>query len=51
MQSYLAANVFDAKGLWAVPGFGESHKHIQSTLLSPEWEAPQGLGQHFVGDR
>jgi len=30
---------FDAKGLWAVPGFGESHKHIESTLLSPEWEA------------
>jgi adenine deaminase len=33
------ANIFDAKGLWAVPGFGESHKHIESTLLSPEWEA------------
>ena len=33
------ASVFDAKGLWAVPGFGESHKHIESTLLSPEWEA------------
>ena len=32
-------NIFDAKGLWAVPGFGESHKHIESTLLSPEWEA------------
>jgi adenine deaminase len=32
-------NVFDAKGLWAVPGFGESHKHIESTFLSPEWEA------------
>jgi len=31
--------LFDAKGLWAVPGFGESHKHIESTLLSPEWEA------------
>jgi adenine deaminase len=31
--------VFDAKGLWAVPGFGESHKHIESTMLSPEWEA------------
>jgi adenine deaminase len=31
--------VFDAKGLWAVPGFGESHKHIESTLLSPELEA------------
>ena len=33
------SNLFDAKGLWAVPGFGESHKHIESTLLSPEWEA------------
>jgi adenine deaminase len=32
-------HIFDAKGLWAVPGFGESHKHIESTLLSPEWEA------------
>ena len=32
-------NIFDAKGLWAVPGFGESHKHIESTFLSPEWEA------------
>ncbi|MEP7311952.1 MAG: adenine deaminase C-terminal domain-containing protein [Pseudomonadota bacterium] len=34
-----ATTVFDAKGLSAVPGFGESHKHIESTLLSPEWEA------------
>ena len=34
-----ATTVFDAKGLWAVPGFGESHKHIESTLLSPEYEA------------
>jgi adenine deaminase len=33
------SNIFDAKGLYAVPGFGESHKHIESTLLSPEWEA------------
>jgi adenine deaminase len=33
------AKSFDAKGLWAVPGFGESHKHIESTMLSPEWEA------------
>ena len=32
-------NIFDAKGLYAVPGFGESHKHIESSLLSPEWEA------------
>src|SRR6185369_12784233 len=34
-----ATTVFDAKGLSAVPGFGESHKHIESTLLSPEYEA------------
>lgn len=33
------SNIFDAKGLWAVPGFGEAHKHIESTFLSPEWEA------------
>lgn len=26
-------------GLWAVPGFGEPHKHIESTYLSPEFEA------------
>src|SRR6202021_3268176 len=24
---------------WAVPGFGESHKHIERPLLSPGWEA------------
>lgn len=34
-----AGKTFEAKGLWAVPGFGESHKHIESTMLSPEWEA------------
>ena len=34
-----AAATFDASGLWAAPGFGEAHKHIESTLLSPEWEA------------
>jgi adenine deaminase len=34
-----AAKVFDATGLSAVPGFGEAHKHIESTNLSPEWEA------------
>jgi adenine deaminase len=32
-------HIYDAKGLWAVPGFGEAHKHIESTFLSPEWEA------------
>lgn len=26
-------------GLSAVPGFGEVHKHIESTHLTPEWEA------------
>ncbi len=25
-----------AKGLWAVPGFGESHKHIESSYLTPD---------------
>ena len=34
-----ATSSFEAKGLWAVPGFGESHKHIESTMLSPEYEA------------
>lgn len=34
-----AGNIVDAKGLYAVPGFGESHKHIESSLLSPEYEA------------
>jgi adenine deaminase len=34
-----AVATFDATGLFAVPGFGESHKHIESTNLSPEWEA------------
>ncbi|NHN84536.1 amidohydrolase family protein [Acetobacter musti] len=34
-----AAQVYDATGRWAVPGFGESHKHIESSMLSPEWEA------------
>ncbi|EAQ98187.2 adenine deaminase [Congregibacter litoralis] len=29
----------DASGLWAVPGFGESHKHIESSYLTPEYEA------------
>jgi len=34
-----AAQVRDGKGLWAVPGFGESHKHIESSYLTPEYEA------------
>jgi adenine deaminase len=29
----------DARPLLAVPGFGEVHKHIESTHLTPEWEA------------
>ncbi len=34
-----ASEVVNVEGLWAVPGFGESHKHIESTMLSPEYEA------------
>jgi adenine deaminase len=33
------SKILDAKGLYAVPGFGESHKHIESSFVSPEWEA------------
>jgi adenine deaminase len=29
----------DKRPLSAVPGFGEVHKHIESTHLTPEWEA------------
>ena len=29
----------DKRWLSAVPGFGEVHKHIESTHLTPEWEA------------
>lgn len=29
----------DCGGLAAVPGFGEVHKHIESSHLTPEWEA------------
>jgi len=35
----IAKSGFDASGLWAVPGFGESHKHIESSYLTPEYEA------------
>ncbi|MEM1112499.1 MAG: adenine deaminase C-terminal domain-containing protein [Pseudomonadota bacterium] len=31
--------VVDAGKEWAVPGFGESHKHIESSYLTPEYEA------------
>ena len=34
-----AASTRDGSGLWAVPGFGESHKHIESSYLTPEYEA------------
>jgi adenine deaminase len=34
-----AKDAFNAQGLWAVPGFGESHKHIESSYLTPEYEA------------
>jgi len=34
-----ATQIVDVNGLWAVPGFGESHKHIESTYLTPEYEA------------
>jgi adenine deaminase len=33
------AAVFERQGLFAVPGFGEPHKHIESTHLTPEYEA------------
>jgi adenine deaminase len=34
-----AKETVDASKEWAVPGFGESHKHIESTYLTPEYEA------------
>jgi len=34
-----AKSTFDGSGLHAVPGFGESHKHIESSYLTPEYEA------------
>lgn len=34
-----AEQIVSVEGLWAVPGFGEPHKHIESTMLSPEFEA------------
>ncbi|MEM1223083.1 MAG: adenine deaminase C-terminal domain-containing protein [Verrucomicrobiota bacterium] len=35
-----ALETIDLTGLWAVPGFGESHKHIESSHVTPEHEAP-----------
>ncbi len=37
--------IVDAKGEWAVPGFGESHKHIESTHITPEYEAALVIAQ------
>lgn len=34
-----AAERVDRSALSAVPGFGEVHKHIESSHLTPEWEA------------
>ncbi|WP_342242109.1 adenine deaminase [Inquilinus sp. OTU3971] len=34
-----AARRVEKPALAAVPGFGEVHKHIESTHLTPEWEA------------
>jgi len=34
-----AARTARAYGMYEVPGFGESHKHIESTHLTPEFEA------------
>ena len=38
-----AAAVVEASSRRLVPGFGEAHKHIESTHLSPEWEAELDL--------
>ena len=34
-----AKKKIEVTGRWAVPGFGESHKHIESSYLTPEYEA------------
>jgi len=34
-----SASIVEYKDRWAVPGFGESHKHIESSYLTPEYEA------------
>ncbi|WP_269524820.1 adenine deaminase [Coraliomargarita parva] len=38
-----AKETVDLTGRWAVPGFGESHKHIESSHVTPEYEAPMVL--------
>jgi adenine deaminase len=44
-------NVFKRNGLFAAPGFGEPHKHIESTHLTPEYEAALVISrsQHLDG--
>ncbi len=37
--------IISAEGEWAVPGFGESHKHIESTHITPEFEAAMVIAQ------
>ncbi|MCC5885444.1 MAG: adenine deaminase, partial [Gammaproteobacteria bacterium] len=39
------AETVDASGRFAVPGFGEAHKHIESSHLTPEFEAEMVLPQ------
>lgn len=39
------AETVDATGRFAVPGFGEAHKHIESSHLTPEFEAEMVLPQ------
>ena len=34
-----AEMIVEAHGEWAVPGFGESHKHIESSHVTPDYEA------------
>ena len=47
-----AVEVFDGKGMYAVPGFMDAHVHIETTLLTPEALAsvivPWGTTSMFV---
>lgn len=38
-----AEAVYEGGGRRVAPGFGEAHKHIESSHLSPEWEAELSL--------
>jgi adenine deaminase len=40
---YDKAKIFDAKDYTAVPGFGEPHIHIESSLLSPEYDGAMSI--------